>query len=50
MHYILSYTRNKESVVLNYIKKNKDSTVKPVLTTTFLKRPTVLNDHVVVLP
>ena len=25
-------------------------TVKPVLKTTFLKRPPVLNDHVVVLP
>ena len=25
-------------------------TVKPVLTTTFLKWPPVLNDHVVVLP
>ena len=26
------------------------NTVKPVLTTTFLKQPPVLNDHVVVLP
>ena len=30
--------------------KTAHSTVKPVLTTTFLKRPPVLSDHVVVLP
>ena len=30
--------------------KYKFNTVKPVLTTTFLKRPPVLNDHAVVLP
>ena len=32
------------------LKLNDHNTVKPVLTTTFLKRPPVLNDHVVVLP
>ena len=30
--------------------QNFHFTVKPVLKTTFLKRPPVLNDHVVVLP
>ena len=32
------------------ISHHKGTIVKPVLTTTFLKRPPALNDHVVVLP
>ena len=52
-HHILPCETNR-----SILEKNKDmpisdsilTTVKPVLTTTFLKRPPVLNDHVVVLP
>ena len=36
--------------ILNLSSKIYRITVKPVSTTTFLKRPPVLNDHVVVLP
>ena len=35
---------------LNRIPSLLQHSVKPVLTTTFLKRPPVLNDYVVVLP
>ena len=37
-------------LILRMIRCMLIYTVKPVLTTTFLKRPPVLNDHVVVLP
>ena len=40
-----SDVRNKFIIIIIII-----ITVKPALTTTFLKRPPVLNDHVVVLP
>ena len=45
--YFISANQSDDSLVWCY---NLVITVKPVLTTTFLKRPPLLNDHIVVLP
>ena len=52
LHNIYVTPQMVRKVVMNlYLSKasGPDCTVKPVLTTIFLKRPPVLNDHVVVL-
>ena len=48
--YILDKMEQSYAVFMFKLCNNRALTVKPVLTTIFLKRPPVLNDHDKVLP